>query len=302
MLDKKFCRVIMGKKSVTDSSRRKAQTWPYKRQAQFERELREAAKKWFVSHSDSVSIKYPYILAEYNDWPQNIILSEVADYIQAERDKRQKVKSGFPLHKYIHHGLSSQAMLFNLVGPLIKRDDLQPLQQALEQACGLVWPVGKITASFEYEDRQVFNEDSGQPTSIDLVITGETGDGALYIESKLVEKEFGGCSVFADGDCEGQNAASNHALCYLHHIGRQYWQRLDEFGFTQGVFKDSPVCLLAGYYQFFREVLFALARGGHFVLLYDERNPAFYRSSSVGQRGLTLCDRIELDTPTYNLV
>ncbi|MGI6469363.1 MAG: PGN_0703 family putative restriction endonuclease [Syntrophomonadaceae bacterium] len=42
----------------------------------------------------------------------------------------------------------------------------------------------------------------------------------------------------------------------------------------------SPICPLANYYQFFREVIFALHNKGIFVLLYDERNPVFMRRST----------------------
>ncbi|MFZ5572868.1 MAG: PGN_0703 family putative restriction endonuclease [Thermodesulfobacteriota bacterium] len=40
--------------------------------------------------------------------------------------------------------------------------------------------------------------------------------------------------------------------------------------------------LPTNYCQFFREVLFAFAKGGTFVLLHDERNPAFFRTSADG--------------------
>ena len=36
-------------------------------------------------------------------------------------------------------------------------------------------------------------------------------------------------------------------------------------------------------FKFFREVLFSLKKGGKFVLLYDERNPAFFRKSTDGE-------------------
>lgn len=270
---------------MNENSRRLARSWPYKRQQEFEHELRRAAGAWFESQGYAVSKRYPYILAEWEQWPQNIILPEVTQLIERERADRQQARVGFPLHKYIHHGLSSQAMLFNLIGPLVVRGDLASLQAALAYA-DVPWPSGEVKAAFEREDRQVFNEDSGQPTSIDLVIEGDSDSPALFIEAKLVEKEFGGCSVFQAGDCDGQNAANDHSLCYLHHIGRLYWQRLGEFGFLRGDMKASPVCLLAAYYQFFREVLFALVKGGVFVLLYDERNPVFYRSGVLEPRGL----------------
>lgn len=270
---------------MTNSSRRLARTWPYKRQVEFEREMRAVAAAWFASHGHVVNKRRPFILDEWGNWPRNIILSDVASYITDTRVQRERDKIGFPLHRYVHHGLSSQAMLFNLVGPLIVKNDYSPLATAF-QAAGIPWPQGKVTVELEIEDREVFNEDSGQPTSIDLVVKGDEGGAALYVEAKLVEKEFGGCSVFAGGDCDGQNAALEHKMCYLHHIGRKYWERLEEHGFLQGAHRESPVCLLATYYQFFREMLFAIHNNGYFVLLTDERNPTFYREGKDGVRGL----------------
>jgi POLQ-like helicase len=136
------------------------------------------------------------------------------------------------------------------------------------------------------EDRKIFNEDTGQPTSIDLVIQGREGTRALYIEAKMVEREFGGCSVFQGGDCDGRNPVNNLNTCYLHFIGRLYWKRLEEHGFLVDLMGSSPICPLALYYQFFREVLFAIQSGGDFVLLYDERNPSFYGNEVEGKRGL----------------
>lgn len=42
---------------------------------------------------------------------------------------------------------------------------------------------------------------------------------------------------------------------------------------------------MAAYYQFFREGLFALVKGGTFVLLVDARNPAFFNDGPAGRRG-----------------
>jgi len=220
-----------------------------------------------------------YCLKSHDDWPENIICKEVADYIQQERKNHSK-KDCFPLHKYLHHGLSSQAMVFNLVGPLIVRKDFEPLRVVIERT-GMAWPKGNVTATFEYDDRSVFNEYVGQPTSIDLAISGDT---KLFIESKFTEREFGGCSIFSDGDCDGRNPLL-YGLegCYLHHIGRKYWERMDEFGFREIVLATGPVCPFVSYYQFFREILFALTKGGDFILLHDERNPAFLKASQNGK-------------------
>jgi len=268
------------------NSRALARTWPYPRYEPFERELRQTAADWFKVKGFPVHRRYPFVLDDLKNWRRNIILSEVADYIEHERKRRQQeTKQGFPLHKYVHHGLSSQAMLFNLVGPLIARNDLSPLEAAF-RAKEIPWPAGRVEAVLEVEDREVFNEDSAQPTSIDLVIRGGENSPPLFTEFKFVEKEFGGCSVFGKGNCEGRNPASCPERCYLHHIGRTYWTCMSETGILDGPLKETPICPFANYYQFFREVLFALSKGGVFVLLHDARNPTFVSEGPDEKRGL----------------
>lgn len=259
------------------SSRRLAQTWPFERHKTFEDVLRCAAAGWFSQKGLATKTNVPYCLPSFDDWPQNIICPDVAEYIQQERDQNLGEES-FPLHKYLHHGLSSQAMVFNLVGPLIVRGDFSPLREVMEQA-GIAWPNGEIHAEFEYDDREIFNEDSGQPTSIDLVIhqKGKSDKaGGIFIEAKLREEEFGNCSIFSGGDCDGRNPVL-YGLggCYLHHIGRKYWDLMEKFGFGEAGIASGPICPFTVYYQFFREILFALEEDGYFVLLHDERNLAF---------------------------
>jgi len=221
-----------------------------------------------------------YCLKSHDDWKHNIILEEVARYVQNEHT-RNLGKESFPLHKYLHHGLSSQAMVFNLVGPLIVREDLEPLKVVIERL-GVSGSKNLTSAEFEYADRNIFNEDSGQPTSIDLVLYG--GTQKIFVEAKLVEREFGGCSVFSNGDCEGGNPSLiGFDKCYLHHIGRQYWQRMQEYGFSESKIASGSICPFINYYQFFREVLVALHESGTFILLHDDRNPAFLKTSDSGE-------------------
>ena len=271
---------------MSESSRSKAHTWPYPRHREFEDDLRRVASKWFADRQFPVNHKYPFILAEWERWQDNLIDRDVADYIETERGRREARREGFPLHKYVHHGLSSQAMLFNLVGPLIVRKDLAPLRDAMERE-GVQWPAGAVEADFEFEDRRVFNEDAGQPTSIDLVVKDSAGQPRIFIESKLVEREFGGCSVFGMGDCDGRNPALDPQSCYLHHIGRGYWTLLQQHGFLEGPLVNDSMCVLANHYQFFRELLLALHLDGVFILLSDERNPTFHcRGRNGHDRGL----------------
>ena len=204
-------------------------------------------------------------------------------YIQKLKENHERNNEIFPLHKYIHHGLSSQALLFNLVGPLIVEHDLTPLKNVIERK-GLIWPDVNAIAEFEFEERTIFNEDSGQPTSIDLVIKNSFDKPTLFIESKLVEKEFGSCSVYKDGDCNGQNPINNLSSCYLHFIGRTYWNLLEKYGFLNTQIAKDSLCVLVNNYQFFREVLFALEYDGVFILLSDERNPTFYCKGGMNSR------------------
>jgi hypothetical protein len=270
------------------SSKALARTWPYPRHHQYEALLRTTAARWFSSHDLRTHSKYPYCLHDWAQWPQNIILPEVVAYIEQQKAECLG-RDPFPLHKYLHHGLSSQAMLFNLVGPLVARNDLAPLQAAFGRA-HIPWPDGNVQLRLEESDRNVFNEDTGQPTSIDFTIYGESSkDGEtnapLFVEAKFTEAAFGGCSVFAGGDCAGHNPLAvpgDLATCYLHHIGRTYWTHALAQGFRGSPLAQGPICPFAVYYQFFRESLFALAKGGHFVLLYDARSPVFVRPGLDG--------------------
>ena len=269
---------------MTDNSRRRAKSWPYPRRVRFERELRKTAAAWLAERGFEQHARYPFCLASGDLWPQNIIDPDVVGYVRRQMPARESEGRGFALHDWVHHGLSSQAMLFNLIGPLIVRNDLAPLRDAFGQQ-GISWPAGADRPVLEYEDRSVFNEHSGQPTSVDLVFAaGQTP--RVFIEAKLVEPEFGGCSVFRAGDCDGRNPTPDFAGCYLHHIGRRYWTVLEKHGFLEGLIGTDSSCALASHYQFFREVGIALENDGVFVLLSDERSPVFWCDGPLGERGL----------------
>jgi hypothetical protein len=219
-----------------------------------------------------------YCLDAYDNWPSNIILPEVAEYITKCRTEA-KSKNPFPLHKYIHHGLSSQAMVFNLLGPLFEREDFTLISEIL-RSNGITCPSAKH-AEFEYDDRDVFNESYGQPTSLDVALFGEDNKPVAFIESKLVESEFGGCSVFSAGDCPGQNPAANLEECYLHVIGRGYWKLMQKHGILSQI-ANERICPFTCYYQFFRESLFSIEMNAPFVLLCDERSAVFQVSPNRG--------------------
>jgi hypothetical protein len=266
------------------NSRQLAQEWPFLRHNDYVKQLRTAAANWFAAKQFQIHPKMNYCLSQWNDWNKNIILEEVVMYIKQCKVECENNSNLFPLHKYVHHGLSSQAMAFNLIGPLITRKDYSPLIYVL-QSRNIPIAAKVASAVFEYEDRNIFNEDTGQPTSIDIVLNDASGKPIFFIESKLVEQEFGGCSVFANGDCEGRNPLKQKNNCYLHFIGRNYWDLMEEYGFDESI-KEEKQCIFVAHYQFFREILFSLKKGGIFVLLSDDRSPVFYCKANGIYKGI----------------
>ncbi len=238
--------------------------------------LQRAAAKWFADRGVPTDRQKDYCLQSRDLWSRNIICNDVVEYIRGEQLRRER-GALFPLHKFIHHGLSSQAMLFNLIGPLIVRDDLEPLRTVLAEN-DIPWPEGAIRAEFEYEDRKAFNENNGQPTSFDAAIIGEKK--SVFIEAKLIEKEFGGCGA-VPRNCDGRNrAAVDYSRCYLYRKGRRYWDLMYNFGIMDEKMAARSECPFVADYQFYRELLFALTKGGSYVLLVDARNPIFMGSAS----------------------
>jgi POLQ-like helicase len=250
---------------------------PYSSHAAFVQAVRRSTAAHFAARGLAVREDKDHVLSRSSAWRENLLLPEVCTYIDAEVEAgRAGRRSRFTLNGQKHYGTSSQALLFNLVGPLIVRRDLEPLRVACAGA-GIPWPDG-ASATFEVENPEIFNERHGQPTSIDLVVRGATpGPADLYVEAKFTEAKFGGCSVLARGQCEthGESPLGDLSQCYLHHIDHRYWQQLEAYGLIDETQRAAPDCMLGVQYQFYRELLFALASGGVFVLLYDARNPIF---------------------------
>jgi hypothetical protein len=263
-------------------------SWLYPRYSNFRKDQNRIATEYFKSKKFEVDPDYSFILKNHDEWSlNNIILPEVATFIVNERNKRISSKSPrdpFPLHKYIHHGLSSQALLFNLIGhPVLDKN-----YSFFNEIFG--FPDVTIDSSyllkFEHSCRETFNEDQQQPTSFDFVVLDENKiKRSIFVEAKYIETEFGKCSTIESGECDGQNPISDYNLCYLTHKGRTYWKKMKAHQLDEP-YKASPICPLAIYYQYFREFLFALENDGYYVLLVDKRNPAFEKSDSISKRGL----------------
>lgn len=256
--------------------------WAYPQFKEFRRKQNQIATNWFEKKQYPVQTKYSFILKDYTDWKLNIILPEVADFIQNTKVAYEDKGDPFPLHKYIHHGLSSQAMLFNLIGDPARNKDHAFFKTIFN------FPDVRIDEHsefiFELSDRGVFNENQQQPTSFDFAVKNTAGRN-IYLEAKYVEAEFGKCSTIEGGECDGLNPVNDSQLCYLTHKGRKYWELMNKY-YLGTAYEKSLICPLAIYYQFYREFMFALERNGYYVILYDKRNPAFLKSGPAEIRGL----------------
>jgi len=232
----------------------------------------------------ATSLRYPWVLARRADWHKNIIVPEVWRYIEQQRRERRRKKVSMALHRWLHHGFSSQAFLFNLLGPLIVNEQWHILDEIVREAG--IKLVGQISgADFELEDREVFNEARGQPTSVDLCLY-TNNEEKVFTEFKFTEKTFGWCSIFNSGNCDGKNPANDFDLCYLHRTDKKYWLLMEKHGLLTEQLKMSLQCPFATLYQLYRIILFALEKNGHFLLLYDERNPCFLTEYDNNTRGL----------------
>jgi hypothetical protein len=244
----------------------------------FVKSLRRQTAEYFKSKGYPMS-GCGYILDSHNNWRSNIILPEVVDYIERRKKECKEKHIPFPLHRYLHHGLSSQACIFNLLGPLLAERDHEALGRIVRLS-GLDLSGRVTSAEFEMEDRCVFREKKGQPTSVDLYLETEEG-GKVFAEFKFTESEFGTCSVYEAGNCDGRNPAKDLSLCYLHRIGRTYMTLMKKHGLLG---TDEP-CPFTEFYQAYRLLMFALEKGGVFLLIHDERNPTFLVTQGGVARG-----------------
>lgn len=243
------------------------------------RQLQEQTAAYFKKKKLS-TLRCGYILKEYKDWKNNLILPEVADYIDRKREESSG-KVPFPLHKYIHHGLSSQACLFNLMGQLLVSKDFIALKEIIGLS-GLKLQGNVCSAELEFSAGKIFNENRGQPTSVDLYVQTDKNE-KVFIEFKFTEAEFGTCSVYEDGDCDGMNPDQDLNLCYLHRLQRKYMVLMKKYD----LLKNYEYCPFTEFYQAYRLLLSALESEGqcYFMLIHDKRNPTFFINDDGKNRG-----------------
>ena len=202
---------------------------------------------------------------------------------------------------------SSQALAQSLFGNLceLKRlDALAGLPAENTQLAGSEQPAfftsGRgWTASLEYSVDYL-----GEPTStsVDVLLTGSA---RVAVECKLAESDIGSCSrprlqEMDPGYCNGSYAVQKTRTqrCALTERGVKYWEHVPAIlGIPNDV--DHRECPLNATYQLVRNVLAACVSregkfcpdGGHALLLYDARNPAF----ALGGAGLKAFNVVTAD-------
>lgn len=254
----------------------------YQQYRSFRRLQHKFASDWFAKKNFRVQEKYSFILKDGSQWKDNIILETVANFIEKTKDEYENKKTPFPFHKYVHHGLSSQAMLFNLLGESTLKKDIRFFSSLFSYKDAYIDDNSEFL--FEHSNRKTFYEQKGQPTSFDFAIINNKGKN-VFLEAKYVETEFGRCSIIEKGECDGVNPINDVNSCYLTYCGRTYWDLMSKYGLSES-YKNSQICPFVVYYQFYRELLFAIENNRYYVILVDKRNPSFIKTNDVNERGL----------------
>ena len=191
-------------------------------------------------------------------------------------------------HRYFASMRSSQALAQSVFGSLAAMGK-EAVLAGLTADDGLPMVRSVTRIQMEYLVEQM-GEPS--PTSVDVWL--DDGAYRVAVECKFAEREFGRCSrpdLRPDRDrnyerdhCDGSytRQRDRRTRCSLTEIGVRYWQYLPEL-FDWSVERNMNPCPLHGTYQLARNVLAACVRpdgtvdadGGHALVIYDERNPAF---------------------------
>ena len=139
----------------------------------------------------------------------------------------------------------------------------------------------------------------GEPSSTSVDVWLDDGEHRVAVECKFTERNFGRCSQpklqpgrnpkYCDGTYTQQRGRL--ARCSLTESGVRYWRYLPEL-FDWPTDRDMQPCPLNDSYQLARNVLAACVRpdgmvdadGGHALVIYDERNPAFLQGGEAARQ------------------
>lgn len=204
---------------------------------------------------------------------------------------RQAIVTSLPAserHRHFASMRSSQALAQSVFGSLIALGKEGALA-GLKTDGGLPTVGSGVTVRMEH-----LVEHLGEPRSTSVDVWLDDGGQCVAVECKFTEREFGRCSRpdlrpgrnpnYERDHCDGSYTRQRSRLtrCSLTEIGVRYWQYLPEL-FDWPADRNMNPCQLRGAYQLARNVLAACVRpdgivdthGGHALVIYDDRNPAF---------------------------
>ncbi|MEQ1504671.1 MAG: hypothetical protein ABMB14_20695 [Myxococcota bacterium] len=181
----------------------------------------------------------PSLTAQFADLKAGVFHRDPVDGILPDaRAAYRDLEARGLLHRFVGHVRSSQAFAINLFGPL---DDAA----VIAILAGPFGPMGSVERPlFEFSDAEDRLHErsaaSQHTTQVDVVLTGVTEAGervALFIEVKLSEIDFGGCSAWARADsdqravCLGAGAFGGRAseCLQLANRGDPERRRYDEY-------------------------------------------------------------------------
>ena len=219
---------------------------------------------------------------------KNVLVNPAAT--QEEANRLLALVPTYARHKWFRSMNSSQALAQSVLGNLAVYDQLHRLASLCsDEGEPLLGEAPTSPSNFSMEHK-VKHLGEPTPTSVDALIAGKY---QVAIECKFTEGEFGSCSRptlkpqdsnYATDHCDGNYAQQRGraSSCPLSEIGVKYWQYVPVFFQWRNDINHKP-CPLHHDYQLVRNVLVACVRadgtiaphGGHVLVIYDERNPAF---------------------------
>ncbi len=200
-------------------------------------------------------------------------------------------------HRHFASMRSSQALAQSVYGSLAALGKAGALAGLITDD-GLPTVQSGVTVQMEH-----LVEHLGEPRSTSVDVWLVDGGQRVAVECKFTEREFSRCSRptlrpgknpnYARDHCDGSytRQRGRRTRCSLTEIGVRYWQYLPEL-FDWSADRNMKTCPLDGTYQLARNVLAACVRpdgtvdadGGHALVIYDDRNPAFLPGGEAAQQ------------------
>ena len=220
--------------------------------------------------------------------------------VPTDHKRADDIRAAIPIskhHRWFRSMTSSQALtqsVFAAVREFGRLDLLEGLASESGQPA-FFDDTRDWVVSFEHD---VSGLNEPRPTSVDVLLS-RPGQ-RVAIECKFLEDQFGICSRtniraypdpknHCDGNYRLQSGRSHR--CALTEIGIRYWDLLPHL-FDWPSHRDHEPCPFGATYQLARNALAATvtpdgrlnASGGHVLVMYDDRNPAFRPGGKAHRR------------------